>query len=75
MNTQRNAARKLEEEIANVGAPPRGEQVPPLEEDVNMEKVSVNSPPLMDENIRNALLQMALDITTQAQEQRLKPKL
>ena len=31
MNTQSNAARRLEEKIANAGDPPKNEQVPPLE--------------------------------------------
>ena len=35
MNAQRNATRRLEKEIANVGAPPHGEKVPPLEEKAN----------------------------------------
>ena len=38
MNSQRNAARRLEEEISNAGAPPRGEQVPPLEGDANVDQ-------------------------------------
>ena len=56
INTRRNATRRLEEEIANAGAPPRGEQVPPLEEDSNVEQKSVNPLPLTDENIRTAIL-------------------
>ena len=56
MNTRSNAIRRLEEEIANAGAPPRGEQVPPLEEDSNVEQKSVNPLPLTDENIRTAIL-------------------
>ena len=59
--------RRLEEEIANAGAPPYGDQVPSLEEDVNDDQAPANPPPLTDENIRAALLQMAQDITTQAQ--------
>ena len=38
MNTRRNATLTLEEGIINAGAPPRGEQVPPLEEHANMEQ-------------------------------------
>ncbi|TMX04496.1 hypothetical protein EJD97_008246 [Solanum chilense] len=37
MNTQRNEARRLKEEIANAGAPAHDEQAPPLEEDANAE--------------------------------------
>ena len=67
MNTQRNMARRLEEEISNVGVPPCGDQVPPLEKYVNDDQAPVNPLPLTDENIRAALFQMAQAITTQAQ--------
>ena len=67
MNTRRNVAQRLEEEIANAGAPSYSDQVPPLEKDANMEHAMVNPPPLMDENIRTSLLQMAQAITTKAQ--------
>ena len=67
MKTQRNLARRLDEEISNEGAPPCGDQVPPLEEDANTDPALVNPHPLTDENIRTALLQMAQYITTQAQ--------
>ena len=59
MNTRRNVARRLEEEIANAGVPPHGDQVPPLEEDVNDDQAPVNPYPLTDENIKDALFQMA----------------
>ena len=64
MNTLRNAAQTLEDEIANAGAPPHGDQVPPLEKDVN---APVNPSPFTDDNIRASLFQMAQAITTQAQ--------
>ncbi|XP_069148114.1 uncharacterized protein [Solanum lycopersicum] len=67
MNTRMKVALRLEEEIAYAGAPPHGYQVPPLEEDANIEQAPVIPPPLMDENIRAALLQMAQAITTQEQ--------
>ena len=66
MNIRRNATRGLEEEMANAVAPPRGDQVPPLEEDAYMENAPVNPPALTDKNIRNALVQMSQAITTQA---------
>ncbi len=65
MNSQRNATQRLEEKIANAGAPPRGNQVPPLEEDDNDVKASVNPPPLTDGDIRASLLHMSQSITTQ----------
>ncbi|TMW92141.1 hypothetical protein EJD97_013450 [Solanum chilense] len=67
MNTLRNAACRLKEEIANVGDPPHGDQVPPHEEDSNMDHAPFSPPPLTDDNMRTALLQMAQAITTQAQ--------
>ena len=67
MNTRRNAARRLKDEIANAGAPPRGDQVPQLDEGSDIDQAPVNPPPLTNENIRTALLQMAQAITTQAQ--------
>ena len=68
MNTRRNAARRLEEEVANAGSPPHDEQVPPLEEDANAEQAPVNPPPLTDGDIRETLLHMSQAITTQAQD-------
>ena len=67
MNTRRNAVRRLEEEIVHAGYPPHGEQVPPLEEDANVEQAPSNPPFLIGENIRTTLLQMSQAITTQAQ--------
>ena len=67
MNTWKNAARRLQEEIANAGAPSRGDQVPLLEADGNDDQAPVNPPPLMDGDIRYAFLQMSQAITTQAQ--------
>lgn len=67
MNFRRNTGRRLEEEIANAGAPPYGEQVTPLEEDFNMEQASVNHPPWTDGDISAALIQLAQAATVQAQ--------
>ncbi|TMX02707.1 hypothetical protein EJD97_020260 [Solanum chilense] len=67
MNIRRNTARRLKEEIANVGVPPRGDQVPSLEEDVNYDQAPANPPSLTNENIRDTLFQMAQAITSQAQ--------
>ena len=59
--------RRLEEEISNAGAPPRGDQVLPLGEDINDDQALVD-PPLTDGAIRDSLFQMAQAFTTQAQE-------
>ena len=75
LRTQRNAARRLEEEITNVGAPPHGHQVPPLKQGANMEQAPVNPPPLKDENIRTTLLQMDQIIPLKHKRPRIKPKL
>ena len=48
MNTRRTAARRLDEEIANVGVSPQGNQVPPLEEGANDDKALVDRPPFTD---------------------------
>ena len=74
INTRRNAARRLEEEIANVGAAPHGDQVPPLEEDAYMEHAPINPPPLTDEAISSSLFQMSQGITTQAQYATTQPQ-
>ena len=59
--------RRLEDEIANAGAPPHGDQVSPLEEDSYIENAPANPHSLIDENIRTAFLKMSQSITTQAQ--------
>ena len=48
MNTRTNAARRLEEEVANVGDPPHDEQVPPLEEISNVDQAPANPPPMTE---------------------------
>ena len=48
MNTQRNVARRLDEEIANAGALPRGNQVPLLEDVSNDDQAPVYPPPMTD---------------------------
>ena len=67
MNTRKNATRRFEEQIDDARAPPHGEKVPPLEEDANVEQATISPPPLTDEYIRTALLQIAQGITTQEQ--------
>ena len=62
-----NAARRLEDEITNPGASPRGEHVPPPEEDANIEQDPVNTLPLTDEDIGVSLIQLAQASTVQAQ--------
>uniref|UniRef100_UPI0033982369 hypothetical protein n=1 Tax=Acinetobacter baumannii TaxID=470 RepID=UPI0033982369 len=59
MNTRRNATRRLEEDISNAGAPPCGDQVPPLGEAVDDDHTPLNPPALTNENIRVDLFQIA----------------
>ena len=59
--------RRLEEEVGNVGALPHGEQVPPLEENANVNQAPANPPPMMEAEMRDILDQMAQSMTTQAQ--------
>ncbi|TMW96402.1 hypothetical protein EJD97_007415, partial [Solanum chilense] len=67
INTRRNAARRLEEEVSNAGAPPHGDQVPLLEEDANVEQAPANPPPVTEVEMRAILAQIAQAITIQAQ--------
>ena len=66
MNTRRNLAQRLEEEIANAGVLPLGYQVPLLEEENSDDQDPVNLP-FMNGDIMVALFKMAQAITTQAQ--------
>ena len=59
MNIRRTDAWILDEDIANAGAPPRGNQVPPLEKVTNDDQALVNRPPMEDGDTRYAFLQMA----------------
>ena len=51
-------ARILEEEIANAGVPPRGDQIPHLEEEANDDQALVDRAPLTYGFIRDALFRM-----------------
>ena len=66
MNSRRNTARRLEEEVANAGAPPYGHQVPALEENANVDQAPANPLPT-EAGMRGIVAQMAQAITTQAQ--------
>ena len=64
MNTRTNAARRLEEEVANVGDPPHDEQVPPLEENAIIDQALSNPPPMTEVEMRSILAQMYQAMTT-----------
>ena len=67
MNTRRNRAQRLEEEVSNMGAPPHDEQVPPLEEKAIVDQAPANPPPITEADIRAILSHMYQAMTTQAQ--------
>ena len=50
-----------------MGAPPHDEQVPPLDENANVDQAPANPPTMMEAEMRAILDQMAQDMTTQAQ--------
>ena len=52
MNTGRNAARRLKEEVAHAGSTPHDEQVPPPEENANVDQAPDNFPPMTEEEMR-----------------------
>ena len=66
MKTLRNASQRLEEEVANIGAPLHDEKVPALEENTNVDQCSANLPPMKEAEMRDTFAQMAQAITTQA---------
>ena len=51
MNTRRNAPLRLKEEVANVGAPPHVDQVPPLEENANVDQAPAIPQPMTEAEI------------------------
>ena len=67
MNTLWNAAWILEEDIANVGGPPYGDQLPHLDEDMNYYQALVSAPPLTDVDTRDSPLKMSMEISSQGQ--------
>ena len=67
MNTQRDAAKTLQKEIANAGALSCGDQVPSLKEDVNDYQASVDPLFLMNCPTNDALFELAQVITTKSQ--------
>lgn len=67
MSTQKKASWRIDEEIANTGAPPRGNQVPPLEEVATDDQGPVIFSSLKDCSIRVFFLQMSQSIASQEQ--------
>ena len=67
MNTQRNVAQTLEEEIGNAGSPPTVINFLHLKKSANMEQASVNPPPFTDGDISHALIKLAEAAIVQAQ--------
>ena len=67
MNRRRKSARRVGEEIANVGATLLGNRNSPQVQAAANDQVQVNPPAMTDGEVRAALFQMAQAITTQAQ--------
>ena len=62
----------MEEEVANVGAPPHVDQVPPLEENFNVDQAPANPQPMTEADMRDIISQMEKSITTQVQAVKVK---
>ena len=58
---------RLEEEVANAGAPPHDGQVPPLEENAYVDQAPANPSPMTEEEMREIIAQLDQVMTTQAQ--------
>ena len=65
MNTRRIAARRVGDEIANVGDTPQGNRIPPQVQGVANDQAPVNPLVMKDGEERESLLQMSQAITTQ----------
>ena len=57
MNNRKIVARRLEEEIAHVGVPPRDYHIHPLKEEANDDQAPIDPSSLTDGSIRAALFQ------------------
>ncbi len=75
MDSRWNADRRLEEEVAYVGDLPHDEQVPPLEDNANVDQVLAYPPPMTEAEMTAIHVQMSKAMTTQSQAQRLNSKL
>ena len=67
MNTRSNAARRLKGEVTNAGSFPHDEQVPPVEENSNVDQAPANPPRMAEAEMRDILDQMAKAMTTHTQ--------
>ena len=67
MNTRRNAARKLVVDIADAGAPPHYDQVPPLHKNANVGQAPANPPTMIEAEMRAIHAQTVQSMTAQAQ--------
>ena len=80
MNTRREAERRSEKGIANVGvyyneAPPQDNQVPPLEEVTMGDQVPVAPPQMINGDIREAFLTLDQATTSQVSHPITSPKM
>ena len=56
MNTRRTSVRRVRDEVANVGANPQGNKVPPQVQVATNDQLQVNPPAMKDGEVRKALL-------------------
>ena len=67
MTTRGVTARRVEEDLANAGVPPKGNQVPSQDNQVpSQQQAPVIPPPVTNGKIMSTFLTLAQDITTQA---------
>ena len=74
MNTPRNAAQRLKEEVANAGAPRHDDQVPPLEENANADQALANPPPKTGVDMGRFLLKWPKPLLLKHKPRWFKPK-
>ncbi|TMX03309.1 hypothetical protein EJD97_017135 [Solanum chilense] len=68
MNARREAARRVEEDLANAGVSPQGNQVPPEDNQLPpQEQAPVIPPPMKDREIRSTFFTLSQAMTTKGQ--------
>ena len=75
MNTRMNVARRHDEEFTDTGAPPHAKQVPPLEENANVDQALANPSPMTEAEMRDILARISQTMNTKYKPQRFKTNL
>lgn len=63
MNTRRNAVQIFEENVANAGVHPHDDQIPPLDENANVDQDLIDPSSMKEEEMRVVIYQMAQAFT------------